>query len=65
VGPGVALTRNRQLALRLGLDRSVAQPGYVSDVAPYLSAADIFVLPSLSECSGSVSVLEALWAGNR
>jgi glycosyltransferase involved in cell wall biosynthesis len=63
VGPGVALTRNRRLALRLGLDRSVAQPGYVPGVAPYLSAADIFVLPSLSECSGSVSVLEALRAG--
>ena len=59
---GVESNERREQA-PVGLDRSVAQPGYVSDVAPYLSAADIFVLPSLSECSGSVSVLEALRAG--
>ncbi len=33
------------------------------DVAPYLGAADIFVLPSVAESSGSVSVLEAMRAG--
>ena len=30
---------------------------------PYLRAADIFVLPSLQEGSGSVALLEALQAG--
>ena len=38
-------------------------PGLVADVGPYLQAADVFVLPSLEEGSGSVSLLEALQAG--
>lgn len=32
-------------------------------MAPYLGCADVFVLPSLGESSGSLSVLEALRAG--
>lgn len=63
VGPGRLLTSHRRLATRLGLDGRVTLPGHVPDVAPYLSCADIFVLPSLGESSGSVSVLEALRAG--
>ena len=63
VGPGKLLTRHRRLASTLGLDRQLAIPGLVPDVAPYLSAADIFVLPSAAESSGSVSVLEAMRAG--
>ncbi len=63
VGPGKLLTSHRRLASALGLDRQLVIPGLVPDVAPYLSAADIFVLPSVAESSGSVSVLEAMRAG--
>jgi glycosyltransferase involved in cell wall biosynthesis len=60
---GRLLAPHRRLAAELGLDGQVALPGHVEDVAPYLRAADVFVLPSLEEGSGSVSLLEALQAG--
>jgi glycosyltransferase involved in cell wall biosynthesis len=63
IGPGRLLEVHRSLADRLGISRSVAVPGAVPDVRPFLRAADVFVLPSLSEGSGSVSLIEALQAG--
>jgi glycosyltransferase involved in cell wall biosynthesis len=63
VGPGPLLSANRAYASRLGLDGRVAIPGRVDEVMPYLRQADIFVLPSLEEGSGSVSLLEALQVG--
>ena len=47
--------------LRLG-DRVVIE-GWVPDPRPYLREAGIYVLPSLQEGSGSVSLIEALQAG--
>ncbi|MEA2220001.1 MAG: hypothetical protein QOJ35_2627 [Solirubrobacteraceae bacterium] len=63
VGPGRLLDAHRRLAARLGLAARVAIPGRVEDVRRHFAAADVFVLPSLAEASGSVSVLEALRAG--
>jgi glycosyltransferase involved in cell wall biosynthesis len=63
VGPGQLLASHRRLATRLGLDDAVAIPGQVPDVGPYFAHADMFVLPSLAEASGSVAVLESLRAG--
>jgi glycosyltransferase involved in cell wall biosynthesis len=63
VGPGRLLQAHRRLAADLGLAERVSIPGRVDDVAPYFERADVFVLPSLAESSGSVSVLEALRAG--
>jgi glycosyltransferase involved in cell wall biosynthesis len=63
VGPGPLLDDHRKLADGLRLGESVAITGQVADVMPYLRAADIFVLPSLEEGSGSVSLLEALQSG--
>jgi glycosyltransferase involved in cell wall biosynthesis len=63
VGPGRLLATHRRLAADLGLADHVEIPGRVADVWPYLSAADVFVLPSVAEASGSVSVLEALQSG--
>ncbi len=63
VGPGPLLGDHRKLADELRLGGSVAITGQVADVMPYLRAADIFVLPSLEEGSGSVSLLEALQSG--
>ncbi len=63
VGPGRLLDAHRGLAMSLGLGARVAIPGRVDDVGPYLRHADVFVLPSLQEGSGSVSLVEALEAG--
>jgi glycosyltransferase involved in cell wall biosynthesis len=64
LGRGELIEAHRRLADRLGLARSVTIPGQVPDVRPYLRRADVYVLPSLSESSGSVSLLEALQAGD-
>jgi glycosyltransferase involved in cell wall biosynthesis len=63
VGPGTLLASHRELAARLGLGATTALPGYVDDPFPYLLHADLFVLPTLEEGSGSVALLEALQAG--
>jgi glycosyltransferase involved in cell wall biosynthesis len=63
VGGGVLLDAHRALAGRLGLGPGVSVPGFVADAAPYLRAADVFVLPSLQEGSGSLAMLEAMQQG--
>lgn len=63
VGGGRLLAPHRSLAARLGLSGMIAITGWVPDPQPYLRHADVFVLPSLQEGSGSVSLLEALQAG--
>lgn len=63
VGEGRLLETNRRLAARLGLGPEVSLPGLVPEVLPYLERADVFVLPSREEQSGSLSLLEALQAG--
>lgn len=63
VGGGVLLDAHRRLAERLGLAECTAVPGRVPDAFAYIEHADVFVLPSLEEGSGSVSFLEAMQAG--
>ncbi len=63
VGSGQLIAAHRRLAERLNLDGMVAIEGFAPDAYAYLRHADIFVLPSLEEGSGSVSLLEALQAG--
>jgi glycosyltransferase involved in cell wall biosynthesis len=63
VGGGALLARHRQLAEQLNLADTTAILGPVPDSYAYLEGADIFVLPSLEEGSGSLSLLEALQAG--
>lgn len=63
VGFGPLLARHRELARGLGLDDVVRITGMVDDSFPYLRQAEIYVLPSLQEGSGSVALLEALQAG--
>jgi glycosyltransferase involved in cell wall biosynthesis len=63
VGGGPLLDVHRRLATRLGLDGAVSIPGFVPEPREYLRAADIFVLPSVRESSGSLSLIEALQAG--
>lgn len=60
---GTLLPVHRQLANELELGASTILTGWVEDPVPFLEMADIFVLPSLQEGSGSVSMLEAMQAG--
>ncbi len=63
IGHGPLLEPHRKLARRLELDDVVTITGWVPDPFDYLRHADIFVLPSLQEGSGSLSLIEALQAG--
>jgi glycosyltransferase involved in cell wall biosynthesis len=60
VSGGVLLDRHRRLARELGLQDHVNLTGVVPLVEPFLDASDIFVLPSRSEQSGSLSLIEAM-----
>lgn len=62
-GGGRQLAEERNLARELGLTGQVELPGEVPDPYPYLERADVFVLPSRAEQSGSLALLEALQAG--
>ena len=59
---GPLLHSHRARVAQLGLADRVMLPGLVDSPTDYIRAADVFVLPSLEEGSGSVSVLEALQA---
>lgn len=63
VGGGPLTEPHRKFASNLGLDGWVSITGWVPDAFAYLEQADIFVLPSIEEGSGSVALLEALQAG--
>jgi glycosyltransferase involved in cell wall biosynthesis len=63
VGGGRQLAEERALARGFELGGQVELPGEVPDSYPYLERADVFVLPSRSEQSGSLALLEALQAG--
>ncbi len=60
---GQLYAAHRRLADRLELGETTVLTDWVPDPLRYLQFADIFVLPSLEEGSGSVSMLEAMQAG--
>jgi glycosyltransferase involved in cell wall biosynthesis len=59
VGYGRLLETNRRRVTHFRLQHQIAVPGGVPSVEPYLQSADVFVLPSLAEQSGSLALLEA------
>jgi glycosyltransferase involved in cell wall biosynthesis len=63
VGGGPLLDSHRALARRLGLEDLVAVVGSLPTIDAELRSADIFVMPSLEEQSGSLALLEAMQAG--
>jgi glycosyltransferase involved in cell wall biosynthesis len=63
IGGGPLLDGHRRLLQRLQLSDCVTIHGLVPKVDDYLDNADIFVLPSREEQSGSLALLEALRAG--
>ena len=62
VGDGDMRSETEELVVRLGLEESFHMTGYLPDPAPYFSALDVFLMPSLfeglpfavveSQCSG-------------
>lgn len=63
VGGGPLLERHRTLVRAQGLHDCVSVPGVVALAGQYNSMADVFVLPSREEQSGSLAVIDALGAG--
>jgi glycosyltransferase involved in cell wall biosynthesis len=63
VGPGPLLDVHRRLARTLGITDTTTIVGHAEDPIAFLQHADVFVLPSIQEGSGSVSMLEAMQAG--
>jgi glycosyltransferase involved in cell wall biosynthesis len=63
VSGGPLLAPHRQMTAQLRIDDVTAITDWVADPYVYLQHADVFVLPSLEEASGSLALLEALHAG--
>jgi glycosyltransferase involved in cell wall biosynthesis len=63
VGGGVFLEKNRMLAKKLEIEKFVEFPGFVNSVESVLRSTDIYVLPSVEEGSGAISLLEAMKSG--
>jgi glycosyltransferase involved in cell wall biosynthesis len=62
VGDGPELPRALAQAQQLGIRGQISTVGVVDDVAPFLGAADVLVLPSEAESFGLVA-LEAMASG--
>ena len=60
---GELFKRHRALARELDLSATTVLTGWIPDPFPYLRHADIYVLPSTQEGSGSLALLEAFQAG--
>lgn len=63
IGTGPLLEANRRLARELGLGPETIIAGFIEDSFGELNQADVFVLPSLEEGSGSMSMIEAMQCG--
>jgi glycosyltransferase involved in cell wall biosynthesis len=63
VGGGPLLEKHRTLLESLHLSDRVTIHGIVPNIDEYLGQADIFVLPSREEQSGSLAMIEAMRAG--
>jgi len=63
VGAGPLLDSHRRLARRLAIDDRVEIVGALPEIGGELRDADVLVLPSLEEQSGSMALLEAMQAG--
>ncbi|MBW2614756.1 MAG: glycosyltransferase family 4 protein [Deltaproteobacteria bacterium] len=63
IGSGPFLRNNERLTRRLGLERDIQFLGFVDDIKLFLEEADAYVLPSVEEGSGAISLLEAMKLG--
>lgn len=62
-GDGEEKQKLVKLAEDLHIAQNIIMPGSVSDIRPYLQAADIFVLPSKTPEPFGISLLEAMASG--
>lgn len=62
IGDGVQYNEIKNRVHELELEKSVIMKGFIEDINPYYSAADLFVLPSTNEGFGLV-FLEAMACG--
>lgn len=62
-GSGIFANRNKYLAKKLGVSDYVNFLGFVDSVEEVLDNTDIYVLPSVEEGSGAISLLEAMKKG--
>ena len=62
-GDGIYLNKNIKLAYKFGIKDNISFLGFVESVEPYLKSSDIYVLPTLEEGSGAISLLEAMKVG--
>ncbi len=62
-GTGFFRKKHIQLSNKLGISHLVSFPGFISSTEELLLSADIFVISSLEEGSGAVTVLEAMKCG--
>lgn len=62
-GSGIFMNRNKYLAKKLGVSDYVNFLGFIDSVEEVLDNTDIYVLPSVEEGSGSISLLEAMKKG--
>ncbi|MFA5864840.1 MAG: glycosyltransferase family 4 protein [Phycisphaerae bacterium] len=61
-GAGPERQRLENEIRNLNLNEFVKMPGYISNVLPFLTEADILVNPSRTECMPN-TILEAMWSG--
>lgn len=62
-GSGIFAKQNKHLAKKLGVSDYVNFLGFVGSVEEVLDNTDIYVLPSVEEGSGAISLLEAMKKG--
>ncbi len=63
VGSGPFKQDNMNLARKMGLADEINFVGYVDDIQPFLLGSDVYVLPSVEEGAGAISLLEAMKLG--
>ncbi len=63
VGDGPGRDNLRQQAVDLGIAERVVMPGNQSDVAPWLAALDVFVLPSYANEGVPQAIMQAMACG--
>ncbi|MGK0296852.1 MAG: glycosyltransferase involved in cell wall biosynthesis [Gammaproteobacteria bacterium] len=62
-GNGFFLKKHIELSIKLGISDFVSFPGFIKSTEDLLNSSDIFVLSSIEEGSGAVSLLEAMKCG--
>lgn len=63
IGTGSFLKLNQKLIKKLGVEKNITMPGFISDIKPVLKEADIAVIIPTAQGSSALTVLEAMSFG--